>query len=173
MNTKQGVVVEGGAVEGGGTMEAARALGGTVVEGGTIAMGMQACACTFAVAESASGFVHLPDLSPLAYGSLWIQRCFPLVVLMLCSIKPLSSGRDTSSFWHLACFAPIHSPIWVPACSASFDARVCFLPTVIGTVTCAMWMVLRFGDGLLLLSSSSCQGIGAPSYSWFNSFSGV
>ena len=95
MNTKQGVVVEGG----------------TVAEWGTIVMGAQACTCTFAVAESTSGFMHLPDLSPPAYGSLWIWWCFPLATLMLCSIKLLSSGRDTGGFQCLAHFVPIHSAI--------------------------------------------------------------
>ena len=51
-------------------MEAAQVLGGAVVEGGMIVMGAQAHACAFAVAESASGFTCLSDLSPVAYGSL-------------------------------------------------------------------------------------------------------
>ena len=44
--------------------------GGTVVEGGPrvaeMGMGAGACTRTFAAAESALGFAHLPDLSPPA-----------------------------------------------------------------------------------------------------------
>ena len=44
--------------------------GGTVAEGGPgvaeMGVGAGACACTFAVAESALGFAHLLDLSPPA-----------------------------------------------------------------------------------------------------------
>ena len=40
--------------------------GGTVAEGGPGVAEMGAHACTFTVAESASGFTHLLDLSPPA-----------------------------------------------------------------------------------------------------------
>ena len=53
-NAAWGVVEEGGAMAEGGPRVA------------EIGMGMHTCACAFAAAESASGFTHLPDLSPLA-----------------------------------------------------------------------------------------------------------
>ena len=44
--------------------------GGAVVEGGPgvaeMGAGMCTCTCAFTVVESASGFAHLPDLSPPA-----------------------------------------------------------------------------------------------------------
>ena len=58
-----------------------------------------------------------------------------------------SSLKTCRCCWYLAGIFP--SPIWVPACSASFDARICFLPKAVGTVTCVMWMVFWLGGGHL------------------------
>ena len=53
-NAAWGVVEEGGAVAEGGPRVA------------EMGMGVHTCACAFGVAESTSGFAHLPDLSPPA-----------------------------------------------------------------------------------------------------------
>jgi len=46
----------------------------------------QAQAHSFVVAETASGLAHLPNLSPAAYGSLYLQEHLPLEAPMRCSV---------------------------------------------------------------------------------------
>ena len=53
-------------------------VGASIVGVCTAGAGTAARASVFAAAETASGLARLPDLSPPAYGSIYLQECLPL-----------------------------------------------------------------------------------------------
>jgi len=59
--------------------------GATIVGVCTAGAGTVAQASVFAAMETASGFAHLPDLSPLAYGSMYLWERLPLGQCAPCS----------------------------------------------------------------------------------------
>ena len=84
------MVKGGGALGVGSTLKGAE---GSALEGSVPEEGVGARAQAFAVADSASGLVRLPDLSPPPYGSVCMHACFPFEAPMLQSVSPRSSGR--------------------------------------------------------------------------------
>jgi hypothetical protein len=70
------------------------------------------CARTFAAAEQASGFAHLPDYLPAPYGSS-LAVCLWLGSLMCLAVRALS----TLPLVHLLfCFTPIHVAVSSQEC---------------------------------------------------------
>ena len=61
--------------------------------------------------------------------------------------REASSLKTHRCCWYLTGIFP--SPFCILACSASFDARVCFLLGAVGTVTCATWMTFWWGGEYL------------------------
>ena len=90
----------------GSTLEEAE---GSALEGSALEEGIGACARAFAVADSASGLVRLPNLSPPPYGSVCIHACFPFEAPMLRSVSSRSSGRHFLG----PRFTPIHLAVSV------------------------------------------------------------
>ena len=77
--------VKEGAAEPAATAEGDAHAGASTVAGRRVCptgVGMAARASLFAAAETASGLARLPDLSPPAYGSIFLQRRLPLTALM-------------------------------------------------------------------------------------------
>ena len=102
----QDMLKGGGALGVGSTLEGAE---GSALEGSAPEEGVGVCARAFAVADSASGLVRLPNLSPPPYGSVCMHARFPFEAPMLRSVSPRSSGRRFLG----PHFTPIHLAVSV------------------------------------------------------------